>query len=70
MNDQFFSRNVKISLGNARTLQKEACIEGPCVSIACLWKVQPGPFKEGLEVMDKLALTEVNVLRPGNLPSS
>lgn len=38
VNDQFFFRNVKMSLGNARTLQKEACIEGPCVSITCWWE--------------------------------
>lgn len=38
VNDQFFSINVKISPGNARILQKEACIEGPCVSIACWWE--------------------------------
>lgn len=38
VNDQFFFRNVKMSLGNARTLQKEVCIEGPCMSITRWWE--------------------------------
>ena len=44
VNDQFFSRKVKISLGNTRTLQKGAYIEGPCVSIACWWKSSDRPL--------------------------
>lgn len=38
VNDQFFSRKVKISPGNTRTLQKEACIEWSCMSIAYWWE--------------------------------